>query len=74
MPELRILPELHKGWNRITVDSTIDDLSILDDAEIVWQGDAAYSANPTTMALITSTDDVAVLSELTAGTDVWVKY
>ena len=73
-PELRIIPVRHAGWNRFTPTASVTDLSVFDDAEIVWQGEAAYSANPTIMELIEGEGDVAVLTELTAGSEVWVKY
>jgi uncharacterized protein YcnI len=71
---LLILPARHPGWNKIRVETAIDDLSIFDDAEIVWSGDAAYSGNPATMELIANEPGVQVLSAVTAGSEIWVKY
>ena len=73
-PLLVILPKRGAGWNKHEAPAAIDDLSIFDDAEIVWVGDAAYSANPTTMALIAGEDGVSVLTEIAAGAEIWVKY
>lgn len=73
-PVLRIVPARHPGWNKLTLEQPLSDLSFFDDAEIVWQGDAAYSSNPTTMALITTEPGVTVLAAITPGTDVWVRY
>jgi hypothetical protein len=73
-PALVIMPARYPGWNKITPTVAITDLSLFDDAQIVWQGNAAYSSNPAIMDLITSESGVTVLSELAAGTDVWVKY
>jgi uncharacterized protein YcnI len=73
-PALLILPPRVPGWNRYTVGNEIEDLSVFDDAQIVWAGDAAYSANPETMSLIRSEDDVDVLTEIEAGAEIWVKY
>lgn len=74
MPTLHILPPRLPGWNRISVPAPITDLSIFDDAEIVWQGDAAYSSNPTTVELIANEPGVTALTQLVPGTDVWVRY
>jgi uncharacterized protein YcnI len=71
---LRIMPARFPGWNKYTVPAAIDDLSIFDDAVIVWAGDAAYSSNPDTMELIESEDGVEVLTEIAADSEIWVKY
>lgn len=74
-PAVQVLPTRSAGWNKFTVSAPIDDLaSFFTDALIVWKGDAAYSANPTTLELIHSTADVNELSTLSAGDEVWVKY
>ena len=73
-PALHVLPERAPGWNRYTVPEDIDDLSVFDDAQIVWAGDAAYSKNPATMELIREEDGVSVLREIEADTEIWVKY
>jgi periplasmic copper chaperone A len=72
--ELYILPQRYPGWNKLTVPAELDDLSIFDDAQIVWAGEAAYSKNPATMELIAAEPGVTVLSMIPAGTQIWVKY
>jgi periplasmic copper chaperone A len=69
-----VVPERVPGWNKYTVAGSIEDLSVFDDAQIVWAGDAAYSANAETMALIRSEDDVDELAGIAAGAEIWVKY
>lgn len=73
-PALKILPPRMTGWNEYTVPHAIDDLAIFDDAQIVWMGGAAHSANPTTQALIEGEPDVTVLEKIPAGSKIWVKY
>lgn len=74
-PSVVIVPERAPGWNKFTVGAKVEDLAaFFGDAQIVWAGDAAFSANPTTMALIAAEDDVTELSVIEAGTEVWVKY
>jgi hypothetical protein len=70
-----LVPARSPGWNKITVPSAISDLSTaFKDAQIVWKGNAAYSANPNTAAQIATTSGVTALSSLAAGDEVWVKY
>jgi uncharacterized protein YcnI len=73
-PSLALLPVRQSGWNKYTVAGDLDDLSIFNDAQIVWSGDAAYSGNTATTELIGQTAGVSVLSKIEAGADVWVKY
>jgi periplasmic copper chaperone A len=73
-PTLVILPPRFNGWNKFTVKDKVADLSIFDDAQIVWAGDAAYSKNPATAELIKNEDGVQVLTEIKAGAEIWVKY
>lgn len=73
-PELKILPVRYPGWNKITLKADVTDLKVFDDAQIVWQGDAAYSGNPTTLDQIKTEAGVSVLTELKAGAEIWVKY
>jgi hypothetical protein len=40
----------------------------------VWSGDAAYSSNAATAALIENEEDVTKLTEIAAGAEIWVKY
>lgn len=73
-PHLTILPARQPGWNKYTVPKAITDLSIFDDAQIVWAGDSAYSANEATAALIESEEGVSVLKKIDAKAVIWVKY
>jgi len=73
-PALTILPAHGKGWNKFTTPNQLTDLTVFDDAEIVWVGDAAYSSNSTTAEQIAAESGVTVLSEIPAGSEIWVKY
>lgn len=73
-PSLTILPARFPGWNKWTAPAELTDLSVFDDAEIVWVGDAAYSANPTTAELIAAEPGVTVLESIPAESEIWVKY
>jgi uncharacterized protein YcnI len=73
-PAVTILPVRKVGWNKFTVKAKLSDLSVFDDAEIVWAGDAAYSGNPTTQEQIKNEDGVSELKEIAANTEIWVKY
>jgi periplasmic copper chaperone A len=73
-PALVILPVRSTGWNKFTSKTKITDLSIFDDAQIVWVGDAAYSKNTLTADLIKSEDGVTELTEIAANAEIWVKY
>lgn len=73
-PALNILPVRTPGWNKFSVKADIKDLTVFNDAQIVWSGDAAYSGNPATQDLIKGEDGVSTLSEIKSGSDIWVKY
>jgi periplasmic copper chaperone A len=73
-PALTILPVRRPGWNKFTVESAISTLTMFDDAQIVWAGDAAYSSNPATLELIESDKSVKPLTRIKAGATIWVKY
>lgn len=73
-PALVILPPRANGWNKFTAAAKITDLSIFDDAQIVWVGDAAYSKNDLTKELIKNEDGVTELTEIAANAEIWVKY
>lgn len=73
-PALWIVPARMNGWNKYTNSVKIEDLSVFDDAQIVWVGDAAYSSNPETQALIASEEDVDELTEIPADSEIWVRY
>lgn len=74
-PLLTVLPARYPGWNKFSVEDDITDLEVFfSDAQIVWQGKAAFSINPATVELISDTDGVSSLAKIKAGTDIWVKY
>jgi hypothetical protein len=73
-PAVTVLPVHKSGWNKFSVAAELTDLSVFDDAEIVWAGDAAYSGNPSTAEQIKSEAGVSELSKIPAGTEIWVKY
>ncbi|MCE9672058.1 DUF1775 domain-containing protein [Myxococcus stipitatus] len=73
-PALFLLPARKPGWNKYTVNEHVHDLSVFDDALIVWSGNKAYSANPVTQGLIAEEKDAAALTEIHPGTEIWVKY
>jgi periplasmic copper chaperone A len=73
-PAVAILPARKLGWNKFAVKSKLTDLTVFDDAQIVWAGDAAYSSNPATQEQIKNEDGVTELKEIAANTDIWVKY
>jgi uncharacterized protein YcnI len=73
-PSLLVLPARSPGWNKYTALDDITDLSVFDDAEIVWVGDEAYSSNPLTTELIADEPGVSPLVDISAGAEIWVKY
>jgi uncharacterized protein YcnI len=74
-PALAILPARKPGWNKFVVTQAVSDLGALfSDAQIVWKGTAAYSANATTADLIGATAGVTALTALAASDEIWVKY
>jgi len=74
-PSLLVLPARRTGWNKVTVPQAIASLSpYFDDAQIVWKGNAAHSANGATLEQIKATAGVTVLTTLAAGDEIWVKY
>ena len=73
-PAMMVYPERYVGWNVYTIDEHVHDLSVFADAEIVWVGNSAYSANPNTRAQIENDASVDLLDAIHPGTEVWVKY
>lgn len=72
---LLILPAKKAGWNKFTVPAAIPDLNVyFADAQIVWKGTSAFSANPATVQQIGTTAGVTPLTTLAAGDEIWVKY
>jgi uncharacterized protein YcnI len=74
-PALRIVPARKPGWNKYTVPAAVPDLSLFfGDAQIVWKGTAAYSANASTADLAKTTSGVSELTALQANDEIWVRY
>jgi periplasmic copper chaperone A len=74
-PAVTLLPARRPGWNKYTVPVAIPTLSVFfSDAQIVWKGNAAYSANPAVTELIGGTPGVTALTSLAANDEIWVKY
>jgi periplasmic copper chaperone A len=73
-PALFLLPAHKTGWNKFTVPVALTDLSVFDDAQIVWAGTAAYSSNPVTKELIGKEAGTTALTTIPANTEIWVKY
>jgi len=74
-PALYVLPVRFPGWNKYTVDNGVDDLKgFFGDAQIVWAGSKAFSVNPTTTELISTTEGASALTSIAAGQQIWVKY
>jgi uncharacterized protein YcnI len=72
-----VLPARKPGWNKYTVPVAIaaaDLEKVFGDAQIVWKGTAAYSANPATVEQAKATAGTTALTELAAGDEIWVKY
>jgi uncharacterized protein YcnI len=74
-PPLVVLPVRQPGWNKYVVAQPVPDVAaIFGDAQIVWKGTAAYSANAATAELIAATPGVSALTALGAGDEIWVRY
>jgi periplasmic copper chaperone A len=73
-PALVILPTRVPGWNKYTVKNELKDLTVFNDAQIIWAGDAAYSGNAATADLIKAEEGVEPLTTIKAGAEIWVKY
>jgi periplasmic copper chaperone A len=76
-PAIKLYPPRVAGWNKFTVPAAMaaaDLATWFGDAQIVWKGTAAFSANANTAALISSTSGVTALSALDANDEIWVKY
>jgi periplasmic copper chaperone A len=74
-PEVRLVPSRRPGWNKLKVPAAVTDLArFFGDALIVWKGQAAFSANPTTADLIKATPGVTTLGSLAANDEIWVRY
>jgi uncharacterized protein YcnI len=74
-PRVLVLPARSPGWNKFTAPVDVTDLkAFFADAQIVWRGTAAFSANPNTAALIATTAGATALTSVAAGDVLWVKY
>jgi hypothetical protein len=77
-PNLVVVPVHTTGWHKITMTTAVAaaDMGIFfGDAQIVWKGTSAFSANAFTTALITMTTGVTPLTTgLVSGDEIWVKY
>jgi uncharacterized protein YcnI len=77
-PHLTVVPARTVGWNKLTAPRALaqDELpTYFGDAQIVWRGNAAYSPNASTAALIAGTQGVTALAGgLQANDEIWVKY
>lgn len=68
------------GWNKFTIpaSTTVPNAKLatfFGDAQIVWKGSSAFSANSNTATQITSTTGVTALTgDLAAGDEIWVRY
>jgi hypothetical protein len=72
-----IVPARTTGWNKFTMSRalTIEEVAtFLGDSLIVWRGNAAYSSNPNTMAMIAATQGVVPLDAVAANDELWVRY
>jgi len=73
--EVTVLPVKAPGWNKYTVPVAVADLSVFfKDAQIVWKGSAAYSANAVIAEQIKSEAGVTALTALTANDEIFVKW
>jgi uncharacterized protein YcnI len=74
-PALVIVPAHKTGWNKLVAPIAVTDLvTYFGDAQIVWKGTAAFSANTTTTDLIKTTSGVTALSSISANDELWVRY
>jgi uncharacterized protein YcnI len=74
-PVVTLLPARAPGWNKYTAETDISDLgSLFSDAQIVWQGTAAYSPSASTTELIEETEGATALAKIKAKKEFWVKY
>lgn len=75
--EVVVLPAKVPGWNKLTVPVAIaaaDMASYFKDAQIVWKGTSAFSANAVTADQITKEPGVTALTALAANDEIFVKY
>ena len=73
-PALFVYPARAPGWNQYTAPDHLHDMSIFNDAIIVWKGNAAYSPNPVTQQLIIDDAETTTLEQIHPGETFWIKY
>jgi uncharacterized protein YcnI len=76
-PIQNLVPVRTTGWNKITMSRALtqDEVATyFGDALIVWRGNAAYSSNVNTVAMIEKTTGVVKLDGVAVNDEVWVKY
>ncbi len=77
-PQLTVVSVHVAGWHKLTLTTPVlvaDLGTYFGDAQIVWKGATAFSANAVTAALITmTTGATALTTNLAAGDEIWVKY
>lgn len=73
-PSVLVYPVRTKGWNKYKAPDHLHDMSIFNDAEIVWKGTEGYSGNANTAALIQGDTKYSVLSQIHPDEEFWVKY
>ena len=73
-PSALLNPPRKLGWNNYYIDQHLHDLSIFNDAEIVWMENSAYSSSDHTMQLILEDENVQLLEMIHPGSEIWVKY
>jgi hypothetical protein len=77
-PNLVIVPAHVFGWHKFTLTTAVAaaDMGVyFGDAQIVWKGTSAFSANAVVATLITMTTGVTALTtDLAVGDEIWVKY
>lgn len=75
--EVVVLPAKTPGWNKFTVPvaiATADLPSFFKDAQIVWKGTSAYSANAVVTEQISKEPGVTPLTSLAINDEIFVKY
>lgn len=73
-PKAVLFPKVSPGWHKFDITDHLHDLSIFNDAEIVWMDKAAYSGNAHTMQMIEEDAEASVLDAIHPGSTIWVKY
>jgi hypothetical protein len=77
-PQLVIIPSHVTGWHKLTLTTAIAAAEMgiyFGDAQIVWKGTSAFSANALVAGLIAMTPGVTSLTaDLATGDEIWVKY